>query len=154
MKSESTICRVCELPSDEIYAVANCPHRFCRDCSVGYIASQASNFNAACCLQEGCGAPLDKKLPIYQCLDSQTLHKLEKYDTYLFLQQNPEYIGCKVRDCNGVLRLKEGQCNVCKTQHCKKCAGVQHEGSCVETEEDREMQKLNYRKCPRCRVWV
>jgi len=72
-----------------LYPVANCRHHFCQQCSISYIASQASNFSAAVCLQEGCGAPLDKTLPIYQHLDPQTLLQLKKYDTYLFLLENP-----------------------------------------------------------------
>jgi hypothetical protein len=131
MSEDKAVCGVCEEVHHRLYSVAKCSHRFCRRCSVAYIDSQASNFAAACCLQEGCGATLDKSLPIYRLLEQPTLRKLEKYNAYLFLQQNPGYLGCRTRDCSGAFKMKEGRCSVCSAVHCKRCGELQHEGACV-----------------------
>lgn len=46
-------------------------------------------------------------------------------------------------------------CGVCNASHCEKCYELMHEGECsVSKKEDEEMGKLNYKKCPKCRIWV
>ena len=73
------VCVVCENIVSELFAVAKCTHTFCKECSISYIAVQSNNFSQACCLQDGCRAPLNKSLPIYQLLDQPTLHKLQQF---------------------------------------------------------------------------
>ena len=42
----------------------------------------------------------------------------------------------------------------CATAHCVKCLKIVHEGACAVDSTELEMRGLNYRKCPKCGIWV
>jgi hypothetical protein len=148
------LCPICQTYQPAFYAVAQCQHKFCRNCSVSYIAAQAEHFSDARCLQEGCKTTLDKTLPIYSLLDAPTIHKLEQFEVYKFLLKHPDHTSCKVNNCSGVLPIKEAKCKKCAAIHCKKCLNLSHEGTCPASADDKMMQQLSFRRCPACRSWV
>jgi E3 ubiquitin-protein ligase RNF144 len=150
-------CAVCDERKAQLFEIANCGHRFCADCCTSYIRSQAENFAKAKCLQEGCQAELNKAKPIYRSLDDSTIARIDNYELFLFLQNNKDAAACKQKDCKGYF-LKSGNnsaCTVCASLHCKQCLGLAHAGSCPSNkQEEEELRALNYRRCPKCAIWV
>lgn len=154
-EKERGVCVVCE-EEKQLFTLADCGHRFCHECCVGYIKSQADNFSQARCLQEGCRAALSKNKPIYRLLDPDIIGRIDNYDRFQFLQNNPSAAACRKQDCPGhFLKTNLGsRCEICSTAHCLKCLGIGHEGACNADGMDIVMRGLNYRKCPKCSIWV
>jgi hypothetical protein len=53
-----------------------------------------------------------------------------------------------------MFRIKDARCDLCQALHCKKCLEVKHEGKCIVSDEEKQMKKLNYQRCPVCKIWV
>lgn len=90
------------------------------------------------------------------------------------IQKDPNLKPCQKLNCHGFIKIKQAGkkklarikpqeeevlCSECKSEHCPHCYRLSHltficrKNSFEEKEEDM-MNKLNYRKCPQCEIWV
>ena len=81
---------------------------------------------------------LDKSLPIYSKIDKKIKDQIAKYEQFLFFKKNVQYKGCTKLNCEQGYFNKNSnnqKCIRCKTDHCKSCYQLKHNGKCEVKDE-------------------
>jgi hypothetical protein len=173
-KSETKIrvnCPICldEIPSDKIYILDCCDHKFCKNCITEYTRMKITDgeTDSLTCPVLTCKREIEVK-EIKQLLNSQEMKKYEDFSLKKALSKIPTVCYCPNRLCNNAIDVVGCEscmkCPACATVFCSACKVEWHQGmTCMEYQEwkvksfESEKQYLewilaNAKNCPTCNV--